>query len=324
MIKIFYSRAMAFLFFGFAMTSGWAADLHVAPSGDDSNPGTRELPLASFTAAQRAARNLAGHEPVTVWFAVGTYYLQNTIRFEAVDSGSAKFPVVYTADRGAMPVISGGERLKLSWTPYKNGIFMAKVQGPQMDQFFVNGQLQILARYPNFDAAQPIFSGYAKDAISPERVRRWSNPAGGFIHAMHAKLWGSFDYEITGKSADGKITVQGGWQNNRPAAMHESYRYVENIFEELDAPGEWFHDAKAGLLYYFPPKGVDLTKAIFETARLPRLIEFDGDELHPVKNIQLKGFKFHHSARTFMQTKEPLLRAALRDKTGKGHGFRAR
>ena len=35
--------------------------------------------------------------------------------------------------------------------------------------------------------------------------------------------------------------------------MHDSIRFVENIFEELDAPGEWFLDAKTGTLYFYPP-----------------------------------------------------------------------
>ena len=27
---------------------------------------------------------------------------------------------------------------------------------------------------------------------------------------------------------------------------------VENIFEELDAPGEWFYQAESSTLYYYP------------------------------------------------------------------------
>ena len=37
--------------------------------------------------------------------------------------------------------------------------------------------------------------------------------------------------------------------------MHRTIRFVENIFEELDAPGEWFLDAKTATLYYYPPAG---------------------------------------------------------------------
>jgi len=43
-------------------------------------------------------------------------------------------------------------------------------------------------------------------------------------------------------------TYEGGWQNNRQMGMHPKQRYVENIREELDAPGEWFLDAKSKIL----------------------------------------------------------------------------
>jgi len=37
----------------------------------------------------------------------------------------------------------------LTWTPYRDGILMARVPaGLHSDQFFVNGKRQILARYP--------------------------------------------------------------------------------------------------------------------------------------------------------------------------------
>ena len=39
-------------------------------------------------------------------------------------------------------------------------------------------------------------------------------------------------YLITGKGPDNQITYEGGWQNNRPAGMHQQFRMVENILEE--------------------------------------------------------------------------------------------
>ncbi|HTA31641.1 MAG TPA: right-handed parallel beta-helix repeat-containing protein, partial [Candidatus Cybelea sp.] len=84
---------------------------------------------------------------------------------------------------------------------------------------------------------------------------------------------------------------------------------VENIFEELDAPGEWFCDHQTSTLYYCPPAGVNLETALIETAHLRQLIEFNGSMERPVKFVTLRGFTFRHAARTFMQTREPLLRS---------------
>lgn len=166
-----------------------------------------------------------------------------------------------------------------------------------------------MARYPNFAPNQRIFNGTAADAISDERVARWHDPAGGFIHALHRSRWGGLHYRIKGKDANGKLIYEGGWQNNRPSPPHKQYRFVENIFEELDAPGEWFLDQKNSMLYLYPPEGVDLKNAVIEGVRLRHLVEFRGCAEQPVRYIRLEGLTFRHAARTFMDTREPILRS---------------
>ncbi len=230
-----------------------AAEFHVSPDGDDANPGTAARPMKTFASAQRAVRGLKrkAAEPITVYFHQGTYYLPEPVVFRPEDSGRENAPITYAAAPGGEVVISGGVKLELRWEPHRNGILKALVPaGFLTDQLFVNGGRQPLARFPNYDANQPIFNGYNPDAFSPERVQRWADPRGGFIHAMHESMWGGFHYLITGKDADGHLRYEGGWQNNRPAPMHKDYRFVENIFEELDAPGEWFLDGANRTLYF--------------------------------------------------------------------------
>ena len=297
------------LLFASLTTKAFAAEIHVSPTGDDSNPGTAARPLASVAAAQQMARPFAGHEPVTVWLHAGVYYLLEPIRFTAADSGTEKYPVVYAAAPGETPVISGGQKLKLDWKPLRDGIFQAQTTpGLVMDQLFVNGARQPMARYPNYDPNAPIYNGTAADAISPERVARWSDPTGGYIHAMHESLWGDMHWRILGKNADGSLKYEGGWQNNRSSGMHQQFRFVENIREELDAPGEWFHDAKANTLLLIPPAGLDLKTATIEVVGLRNLVEFAGTEAQPVRFVTLRGITFRHAARTFMENREPLLR----------------
>ncbi|HEY3441505.1 MAG TPA: PDZ domain-containing protein [Paludibaculum sp.] len=284
-----------------------AADLYVSPSGNDSGHGTSKEPLRTLAAAQRLARS-AGAKVIHV--RPGVYYLPETLVFTAADSGSAAAPVTYAAEPGGAVVLSGGARLNLKWTPYRNGILQAKVPaGFQTDQLFVDGVRQHMARYPNYDAQSQYFQGWAADAFSRERAARWADPRGGFMHAMHRYLWGDFHYEITGKSASGELTYEGGWQNNRPLGMHDKYRYVENVFEELDAPGEWFLNRNTSMLYFYPPAGFDARKALIEAVVLRHLIEFRGTQASPVRFVKLDGFTFRHAARTFMENREPLLRS---------------
>jgi len=299
-----------------------AAEIYIAPSGNDSNPGTIAQPVATLARAQELARAARASGPVTVFLREGTYYLSAPFVFTSADSGTAQAPMIYQAYQNEKPVISGGIKLTgLNWQPYKNGIMQTAVPSDlQTDQLFVNGQLQILARYPNYNPKQAIFNGFASDAISPARVARWSDPTGGFLHVMHEALWGDFSYVMTGKNADGQLTLEGGWQNNRPATsaqqftgsvpgVHPYLRFVENIFEELDAPGEWFLNTKTHTLYFYPPAGLDLNNAMIEVPKLKELVEFRGTSQDPVRFVSLKGITFRHALRTFMETREPILRS---------------
>lgn len=294
------------------MVSSRAADYYVAPDGLDSNPGSAERPFKTIAHAQAQVRKspALGKQPVTVNLKGGTYSLGAPVVFTEEDSGTADAPATYKAVEAEEVIISGGVKLSLDWKPYKGEILQAETPaGLEIDQLFVNGECQHMARYPNYDPKILPYHGYAADVFSPKRAARWSDPSGGYMHAMHQMLWGGFHYRITGKTPDNNVTYEGGWQNNRHSGMHATYRFVENIFEELDAPGEWFHNRKRKTLYYYPPKGVDVKTATFEVARLKQLVEFQGTQAKPVRHIQLKGFTFRHTTRTFMETKEPLLRS---------------
>jgi hypothetical protein len=279
----------------------------VSPTGDDANSGTLAKPFATLQRAQQAVRQKRGD----VFLRGGTYYLSTPLVFTAQDSGAKDAPVFFQNYRGEKAIISGGIRLDdLNWQPFSNGIFRAQVPADlQTEEIFVNGERQVLARYPNFDPTAQYFDGFAPDAISERRAARWSNPAGGYFHAMHPALWGDFTWRITGKETNGKVQLDGGWQNNRGAAAHEKIRFVEKIFEELDAPGEWFLDGKTHTLYFYPPAGLDLKNAVVEATRLRTLVEFRGDEAQPVKWITLRGLVFRQAARTVMDNREPLLRS---------------
>jgi membrane-associated protease RseP (regulator of RpoE activity) len=305
-------RISSFIGAGLFCTAALGADLYVNPKGNDNNPGSKNKPVATLAQAQELVRPFVGKRPITVHLADGVYYLPETMVFTPVDSGSQKYPVMYLAENEGGAVLSGGSKLNLQWKAYKDGVFMAKTPvGLEIDQLFINGRNQRMARYPNYDAGKKTaaYQGYAADAFSKERAAGWADPTGGYIHAMHRSQWGGYHYIITGKDAQGEVTYEGGWQNNRKMGMHDDYRMVENIFEELDAPGEWFHNAKTSTLYYKPEADTKLTAATVEVVRLRHLVEFQGSEKEPVKFITLQGFAVRHAARTFMDCKEQLLRS---------------
>lgn len=289
--------------------------IFVSVDGDDGNVGSPMAPLRSFQGAQRLVRRRkqSAFGSINVYFRSGTYYLPEQVVFTPVDSGEPETPVTYTSYPGESAVISGGTPLRLEWTSYRGGIMKARVPpGTRTDQLFVNGERQILARYPNYDPHADRLNGWAEDAISKRRASRWRDPRGGYVHGLNQPLWGSMHYRITGRNAEGEPLLEGGWQINQAGQLHDKYRFVENIFEELDAPGEWFLNEQTSTLYYYPPKGLDLQHAVVEIVRLKHLVEFRGTPDNPVKAIELCGLTFRHSLRTFMETREPLLRSDWR------------
>ena len=290
---------------------------YVSPSGRDGNPGTQMKPIATFAKAIELVRQQTGGDTINVIFGKGIYYLPETIRILA---GENIVPVIFQAEEEGQAVISGGTLLHLKWKPWKSGIYVARVKGVSaIDQLYVNGSRQRMARFPNAEPGKNVFDAWelshhtqtdpSKNPLTPEKVAQWNNPEGGFIHAMHGSLWGDMHWVINGKNADGTLDYEGGWQNNRPSGMHPVYRMVENIFEELDVPGEWYFNRAEQSLYFMPQPGIDLKSANVEVVNLKELVVFEGSKDKPVRNVQMKGFVFRHAARTFMENKEPLLRS---------------
>lgn len=287
---------------------------YVAPDGDDAGEGSLEQPLATFESAQKKVRTFRKKNPlipVTVYVKGGKYYLQKPVIFSSEDSGTKTALVTYKAYPGEIPHVMGGEKMELKWEPYKKGILKADVpKGIHFESFYVNDELQVLARYPNYNENAQIFNGYAADCIAPERVKTWKNPAGGYYHVIHGHRWGGFHFQITGKKSDTELELIGGWQNNRPeGGQHPEFRFVENIFAELDTINEWYLDRNTSTLYYYPDPALDLKNATFEYASLENLIQFTGSEDEPVRYITLDGFKFMRTVRTFLKNREPLLRS---------------
>jgi hypothetical protein len=275
----------------------------VSPSGADDAPGSLAHPIRTLDRALALSRSRVRS---TILLRAGTYELAQPLHITAVN---APLRIANYAQEEA--ILSGGTRLQLAWRPYRDGIFQATVpSGTNTDQLFINNRRQILARYPNFDPNARYLNGFAADAVSPDRVARWNNPAGGYIHGLQHSLWGSLHYRITGKNADNTLQSEGGWQigaGDQP--MHKEYQFVENIFEELDAPGEWFLDEQSSTLYFYPPVGMDLEKATVDIVRLTNLVTVGGVSSPHIRNLTLAGLTFRHTLRTFMETREPLLRS---------------
>lgn len=85
--------------------------------------------------------------------------------------------------------------------------------------------------------------------IAFEYAAACKNPEDAFYYGLHRSMLGSLHYQATGQNADGSVSLEGGWQNNRPALVHNEHRYMENLKEALGAPRGFYFDPRQGLLH---------------------------------------------------------------------------
>jgi len=311
----------------------FAKEVYVSADGNDANSGSQHQPFASLEKAISATKSLMGKEPVQIWVGEGTYYLSETLVLDESCSGTAESPVQISAVPGAQVFVKGSTLLSdLNWSEFNNGIWVADVDPElQADQLFVNGERQIRARFPNYDYQNPLRGGKGYQRVTggtdkrydewfsynPETfsTKNWENPETGIVHAFQSHNWGNMQYAIKDiDRSNHKIWLaEGGWQLQRAYGIggkgeKASWFYIENIFEELDVPGEWFLDTAAGKLYYFPATGVQLKNAVFEVPVLKDLIRMEGSSESPVEFVSIKGITFSQSRLTFMEKYEPLAR----------------
>ena len=286
------------------------AKTYVSPTGNDRASGSKSAPLKTL---HKALAKASRQQDKRIILLDGLYELKRTVKLSSKHSG-----ISIKAAQLGKATISGAYSFMPQWKSYKGQILVCdlpadlKLGDDAFDQMTIAAQQQRIARYPNYDASQRFFGGVSADCLSAERIKTWKNPKGGFIHSLHGKEWGGDHWRITGKKSDTEITREGGWMNNRPTGLHASRRFVENIFEELDAPGEWFLNRQEKKLYFYPPVGLKFKGKKIRLARLETLFHFAGSLEKPVKNIHISGVSFKNTARSFMKTKEPLLRSDWR------------
>jgi len=211
----------------------------------------------------------------------------------------------------------------------------------RFSQLFVNGKRQTLARFPNRDDSKPGRSGYIHPAGPiPDDLRdsnpgedddmtfsggaprgilfdpasftakRWARPEEAVIHIFQGWDWGNLQWRLEAIDYDGRAIWfgDGGFQMGAkwfddPAKIEpESRFFIENVFEELDAPGEWYLDVRAGVLYYMPEPGIDMAGARVEAPLLDELVRFAGTQNAPVRHIAIEGFRMTQTASTFLES----------------------
>lgn len=271
---------------------------YVSLGGENANNGTKEAPFKTLDRALTFVREKAAsmNEDVVVYVGGGTYRLKTPLRFAKQDSGRNGHSVVWKAVDGEKPVISGGIVVD-GWTPDADGRWKARLDVADMRQLYVNGARAQRARgaFPEGGGRYGELQAIDADAghTAPgEAMAAWRNQ--GDIEFGYPSSWSHMICKVKSITPDGqggvKIAMQqpgfflASRKEGRQAEMPE---YIENAFELLDEPGEWYFDKPAKTLYYLPRDGEDMTKTEAVVPVLETLMTLEG-----VENIRFEGLTF--------------------------------
>ncbi len=291
-------------------------EIFVAAGGSDANSGRSvQQPFATITRARDEARKLHGTAPVTVYLRGGLHLLRQPVVFGPEDSGSATTPVTYAAYRDEKPVISGGVPVT-GWTKGEKGVWTTTIPDVKagrwyFSQLFVDGKLRHRARTPNegFLRVKGMPEGTPKTANYHKECRSFEFAAGDIkpewrnltdVEVIVYHFW--TDSHLPIKSIDAAKNIV-TFQSAASKVFTDDFtengaRYiVENVYEALDAPGEWYLDRTTGVLSYIPMAGEDMTKAQVIAPVASSLITLNGEpeKRRFVQYLNFRGLTFEYT-----------------------------
>ncbi|MEU9451323.1 fibronectin type III domain-containing protein [Streptomyces sp. NPDC048277] len=309
-----------------AAVAAASSDVYVSPTGDDHADGTARHPVRTLDRARDLVRaRVAGlRADLTVHLAPGTYRRTKPLVLDARDSGANGHRVIWQGS-GDGTLVSGGRRVT-GWqrVPGRAGLWSAPAPQGLADtrQLYVDGVRAQRARGAVPVTLTQTGTGYT---ASSDTIAHWKHPADAeFVYTSGEALW-NIERNGLGQwteprcriaAAEGTtITMtQPCWDNSNkrvefpdipgrtvsmvgPGKLTNGGKpsYVENAYELLDQPGEWYLDRSAHRVYYLPRKGEHLAGADVEAAAAEKLVEGRGTADAPVHDIAFRGIEFGYA-----------------------------
>jgi hypothetical protein len=242
---------------------------------------------------------------ISVRLFAGTYRLTSPLIFSqsSGDGATGNYRVVYEANPGAHPIISGG-RAVTGWQQVTGtNQWRASVPtGFDTRQVYVNGVRAARAAsdptQPLPDALTKVGTGYTTSGTT---IASWGNPSDiEFVYELSWVRDRCGVASITGTTTKTIVMDQPCFDNLTKGTVGQKIgnpTYVENARELLDQPGEWYLDRSASTIYYIPRTGEDLATAQVEAGDLTVLSYISG-ESSPLRNLTLRGLTFAYAGWT--------------------------
>gem|GEM_PF-1370868 len=293
----------------------------VSPSGSDSSSGTLEQPFKTLEKARDAVRVIAPSmaKDITIFLRGGTYTLDKTLTFDQRDSGKNGFNIIYKNYQNEKPLISGGRKIT-GWVQegdkWKANIGSIQTNA-QPRQLYVNGQRATRARSATTPALPVQFKTATGYTSYDWNMQNWRNVQD--IELVGNKGWKQYrcgvqsitpEYaqqldESSGEyvntlSSLSVAVKQPCWDNaqSHTGETMDEVSWIENAYELLDSPGEWYLNKPTGWIYYKPKAGENMNTADAVVPVVETLIRGSGTLGNKLQNIQFRGITFSYAGWT--------------------------
>jgi hypothetical protein len=310
--------------------------IYLSPKGNDSNPGTKEKPLATLTGARDLAREIKrtnSSGSIEIVILEGEYFMDSPLILTPDDSPSSSYPLIFKAEEGNKVIFRGGMKIsgfqKVNENLWKVFIPEVSKYGWYFEQLYVNDRRAIRAKTPNegiyfvkqvLETVAEMGTGRSPD-VAIQKVVFDSTSAACF------EGFTGQDYE------DALIVFYHSWDNTRKRILNfnkkqsciyiagegmkpwnpinnKSRWFAENYRAALDSPGEWFLD-RTGYLYYIPCEGEKLETTTFFAPLTSEFIRIEGQSSDkPVSNIKFENLNFRIAGYRTPQTGNEAAQAA--------------
>ena len=293
-----------------------------APGDDDAGPlATIDEAIDRAVAeAEELAVEEVTDEPIRIWLRGGRYERRDRLELSPFPGG---VPLDIAAYPDETPVIDGTTELT-GWTETTiNGVTAWHTHLPTVEaghwrfnQLFVDGERRPRPRFPAavdevFEDGEPVESGEPRfyhvvdapdeaeartfvaepDSIDPD----WRNLED--VEVIALTNW--YDERSTIEDVDSatdEVTIA---HRSYPAdhiIWSSRFYYLENVFEALERPGQWYLDRSTGDCYYVPRSDETIEDVSIRAPRAHELLVVTGTGGEPVRNVTFRGLTFHGTA----------------------------
>ncbi|HOK80759.1 MAG TPA: right-handed parallel beta-helix repeat-containing protein [bacterium] len=309
---------------GYTMETENIKSIYVATNGNDTWSGLypeplsdrSDGPLATIEAAKDKIRKLkiTGQfsHPITVWIRGGRYHISQPMIFSHQDSG----PVIYRNFPGETVVLDCGVKISGWKKTQVNGVdaWVTEIQQVKegkwyFRQLFVNGKRKQRTRlpetgffrmkdFPDSDKKTTLFDGSDCFYCHPGNIRHWKNFTDVEIVVFHWWIeermpleWFDENTGLVKSSRKTRMVLRD--DKDKKLARY----WVENVFEQLKKPSQWYLDRQQGLLYYIPEKNEEMETSEVYAPLITQAIRIEGNSENNqyVEYLTFKGLTIEHA-----------------------------